>query len=338
MDKRKWCQPLLLTSLGLIITAALIYGVVWLASLFSGPIALYILVLSIAGGFGGLCYSLIENKGLILCHLRFYKSEEPEKPGGETGPENKVKPAKGTEKPEDKKPGLDLGCVADIWVGMGSAFAIFFVLSGLITLTKDVKAIEPATIFVLAGMGVVAGAGGKGIFPLLIDKMKDMITKKIAEEAKKTATEAQDKAEQAEAKAAQDHQKSLSEISILVGNTSLNTDWDSAGIAYENALKANPDSVRALVGLAMVRKRQDKLLEAIEFCTQAINKDPEYALAYYNRACYKSRANKPLPEVLADLNQAIALDESWRQSAKSDKDFDPVRGQPEFQEIINKSQ
>ena len=75
MDSKKWWQTLVFTLLGLIITAGIIYGVVCLAgAAFSIPdpetgsksifntISTSILVLSLAGGLGGLCYSLIENR------------------------------------------------------------------------------------------------------------------------------------------------------------------------------------------------------------------------------------------------------------------------------------
>ncbi len=303
MDRKKWCQPLLFTLLGLIITAGLIYVVVWLAAAafpeadsksFFSTISKYVLVLSLAGGLGGLCYSLIENRGLILCHIQDYEDEKDKKPDKEGGkPEDKAKDGK-----KDKAPGLDLGCVADIWIGIGSAFAVFFVLSGLITMTKDIQSIEPTTIFVLAGMGIVAGAGGKAIFPLLIDKMRDMITKKIAEEANKKATEAQE------------------EVKKL----------------------ATRALVRSMVSYSAVKKIENELPQAIEACTQAIKVDPDYADAYYHRACYRSLDKQPLKDILDDLKQAIAKDETCREDAKTDKDFESIRDKAEFLEIVNKSQ
>jgi tetratricopeptide (TPR) repeat protein len=307
MDRKNWWQPLVFTLLGLVITAGIIYGVVCLAgAAFSVPdpqtgskslfntISTSIMVLSLAGGLGGLCYSLIENRRFILCHIQCFENEKDKKPDKEgRKPEDKVK-----DENRDKSPGLDLGGITDIWIGIGSAFAVFFVLSGLITMTKDITSIEPSTIFVLAGMGVVAGAGGKAIFPLLIDKMKDMITKKIAEEADKKATEAQE------------------EVKKL----------------------ATRASVRSMVSYSAMRKIDGDLPGAIEACTQAIEVDPDYADAYYHRACYRSLSNQPLKDILDDLKQAIAKDETCRQDAKEDKDFESIKDELEFKKIVDKSQ
>ena len=317
MNKREWRQSVLLTLLGLILTAGLITCLVWLASFFSRPISIYILVLSAGGGFGGLCYSLIENKGYLkLCSVHQYEEKED-------------KPAV-----KDKKTGLDLGCIADILIGIGSAFAIFLVLSGLVKLTNDIKTIELGTIFMLASLGIVAGAGGKYIFPMLVQKMEDMLkAQQKAEEADKKASNVKEEAET-------NHQESLKQLDnalVAVGNALPDTYLEQAESTFNHALKANPQSAEAKVGLAMVRKRQDKLTDAIRFCTEAITTDPNCAVAYYNRACYRSLSKQPIKEILDDLEKAIKLDKSLSEHAEKDKDFKSIKARKEFLEIISTS-
>jgi tetratricopeptide (TPR) repeat protein len=354
--KGGWGQSIWLTIIGYLILACLIALLLWITSLFSRPIYIYLLVISLTGGFGGLCFSLIEHNGLILTHLR------PIEEDLSTGTDNKSeKTTENADVNKDNKvtvdqvkqnkqieinPGLDLGSVGDTLIGIGSAFAVFFVLSGLVVIKNNLQQIELSSIFVLAGMGIVAGAAGKAIFPMLVIKMKDLIeTNKKAANAEKSAVTAQQSAATAQQnveiagkKADDAHAESLKlldEAFCSTGAAFINTDKDAAEVVYNKALGINPRSFRAKIGLAMVRKRQNKLQEAIDLCTEAININPDYPFAYFNRACYKSLLEKPvINDFIDDLKIAIELDVTFRERAASDPDFNAVKDIKEFKEII----
>src|SRR3972149_1089939 len=105
-----WLNSILITLLFLVIIGVLIFYLNKYISILSPSMKFFVMILSVGGGFGGLCYSLVENKGrLKLCNL--YQVEENEK-------DNETKK-------KEKKPSLELGCIGDILIGIGGALAIF---------------------------------------------------------------------------------------------------------------------------------------------------------------------------------------------------------------------
>jgi tetratricopeptide (TPR) repeat protein len=62
--------------------------------------------------------------------------------------------------------------------------------------------------------------------------------------------------------------------------------------------------------------------------------DPNYANAYYNKACYFALQNQ-VELALENLQRAIELEpERCREMAKTDTDFDGIRGDVRFQELL----
>jgi len=60
---------------------------------------------------------------------------------------------------------------------------------------------------------------------------------------------------------------------------------------------------------------------------------PQYATPMYNLACCESLAGRTT-DALEHLRQAINLSEQSRSYAKDDSDFDPIRDEPAFKELI----
>jgi tetratricopeptide (TPR) repeat protein len=60
---------------------------------------------------------------------------------------------------------------------------------------------------------------------------------------------------------------------------------------------------------------------------------PEYADLFYNVACCESLAGRTA-EAVDHLRRAIDMSERFREYAKDDSDFDPIRDEPAFKELI----
>ena len=73
--------------------------------------------------------------------------------------------------------------------------------------------------------------------------------------------------------------------------------------------------------------------KAIDYYDQALKIDPEDESVWYNKACAHSLMNKK-SEALADLKRAVELNPSYRESAKSDKDFEKLWEDQDFKDII----
>ena len=66
-----------------------------------------------------------------------------------------------------------------------------------------------------------------------------------------------------------------------------------------------------------------------------IEAHPEYAGPLYNLACCESLAGRTT-DAIEHLRQAIARSERMRSYAKDDSDFDPIRNEPAFQELVSR--
>jgi hypothetical protein len=83
------------------------------------------------------------------------------------------------------------------------------------------------------------------------------------------------------------------------------------------------------------------LYEAGEYAEAAdrgrvlVEAHPQYADLFYNVACCESLAGRTT-DAVDHLRRAINMSERFRPYAKDDSDFDPIRDEPEFKELIGR--
>jgi tetratricopeptide (TPR) repeat protein len=83
------------------------------------------------------------------------------------------------------------------------------------------------------------------------------------------------------------------------------------------------------------------LYQAGEFAEAAdrgrvlVEAQPQYADLFYNVACCESLAGRTT-DALDHLRRAISMSERFRALAKDDSDFDPIRDEPAFKELIGR--
>jgi tetratricopeptide (TPR) repeat protein len=81
------------------------------------------------------------------------------------------------------------------------------------------------------------------------------------------------------------------------------------------------------------------LYEAGEYAEAAdrgralVEAHPQYGALYYNLACCESLAGRSA-DAIEHLRQAIELSGEAREFARSDSDFDPIRAEPAFEELV----
>jgi tetratricopeptide (TPR) repeat protein len=61
--------------------------------------------------------------------------------------------------------------------------------------------------------------------------------------------------------------------------------------------------------------------------------DPNFATSYYNVSCVYA-IKKEKDKALEYLKKAISLDQKYREKAKNDNDFNYLRNEKEFVEIV----
>jgi hypothetical protein len=67
---------------------------------------------------------------------------------------------------------------------------------------------------------------------------------------------------------------------------------------------------------------------------EAVQRFPDAAGLYYNLACFDSMAGAEPDAVAASLSRSIELYPGFRDYAREDTDFDPVRNQPAVKELL----
>lgn len=110
---------------------------------------------------------------------------------------------------------------------------------------------------------------------------------------------------------------------------------------YEEAIKPlreaaelEPDNVHAYLALGWCYKRIGNLDMAIEALEDALAVDPRQAIIHYNLACYWSLSgNTNL--ALAYLASALEIDPTYLDLVGRERDFDPIRDHPSFQELTS---
>jgi tetratricopeptide (TPR) repeat protein len=69
--------------------------------------------------------------------------------------------------------------------------------------------------------------------------------------------------------------------------------------------------------------------EALELFAEGLHEHPGNASLLYNLACAEARAGHT-EDAITHLREAIAADDRWAERARTDPDFDAIRGEPGF--------
>ncbi len=77
-----------------------------------------------------------------------------------------------------------------------------------------------------------------------------------------------------------------------------------------------------------------KYAEAVDLGRKLIEEHPEYPELFYNLACCESLAGRTT-DAIEHLRQAIDSSERSRAYAKGDPDFDPIRDDPAFKQLMD---
>ena len=297
----KW-SPDALNALGTLLLNAILYaGCVFLVlNLFTlipdphGELGMYLKILVATGTFGGVLRALFAREGsLELATLDM-----------------------------SKNPRLKVGTLGDILIGIGGSVAVFFVFANSIRLDASV-----GSMLMVISLGIIAGFAGRNVLILLQDKMQRQLlaVEKKAEDAGKAALEL------STAKSCYAIAQSLL---LAYDTTSVPADrrrpvLDQAIDQLHEALKADPKYTKAMTLLGYAKKRlalldttephvRRKLIkESVEHCQEALEKDPDLAVAYFNLACYQTLLWEDPPKaIIESLERAVGLKPSYLSDLK----------------------
>jgi len=109
--------------------------------------------------------------------------------------------------------------------------------------------------------------------------------------------------------------------------------YDKAEELFQKVTKENPSSAKAHNNLGFVYLKQEKYELAEKEFKEALKIDPASVLPYYNMACLYSRKGMEV-EALIYLKRALKRDARVKLWAMTDEDFDGLRSDVVFQELV----
>ncbi|XWK91276.1 MAG: tetratricopeptide repeat protein [Phormidium sp.] len=110
---------------------------------------------------------------------------------------------------------------------------------------------------------------------------------------------------------------------------------EEAIASYDKALELQPDKYQAWHNQGQILRRLGRFQEAIgNYDDVAIELKPDYAIAWYNKACCDAlQGNTEL--ALLNLEQTFQLNAvEYLSKAKTDPDFDNLRANQQFQSLL----
>jgi Flp pilus assembly protein TadD len=102
---------------------------------------------------------------------------------------------------------------------------------------------------------------------------------------------------------------------------------------YRRAVKIQPDHPLALAHFATVKYQAGDLAGALECFELMLQLTPNDSRVIYNTACVYARQGQ-VDSALQRLRRAIDLKSTWRETARSDSDFDALRSDPVFIALV----
>ena len=109
--------------------------------------------------------------------------------------------------------------------------------------------------------------------------------------------------------------------------------YDKAEELFQKVTKENPSSAKAHNNLGFVYLKQEKYELAEKEFKEALRIDPASVLPYYNMACLYSRKGMEV-EALIFLKRALKRDARVKLWAMTDEDFNRLRSDVVFQDLI----
>lgn len=109
--------------------------------------------------------------------------------------------------------------------------------------------------------------------------------------------------------------------------------FDIAEAQFNNLILINPDNPDLYVHLAYILRRMRGLDAAIIAIKNALRLNPGMPIANYNLACYYSMKND-IENSLKYLKKAVELDTAYALAARDDEDFELIRSDSRFKELI----
>ena len=111
--------------------------------------------------------------------------------------------------------------------------------------------------------------------------------------------------------------------------------YNDAIVCYDSILKIEPTNVLGLINTGLCYHYLRDYEKAISYYDKILDTYPFHANTLYHKSCSKALQGK-FNESLGMLEKAIKLDLTFRVKARGDLDFDKIRNEEKFMELVGK--
>ena len=109
--------------------------------------------------------------------------------------------------------------------------------------------------------------------------------------------------------------------------------YEDALLPLQRAADLLTDDIHVYLALGWCYKRTGQLAKAIDALERAVNIDTSEAILHYNLSCYWSLARNRT-QALRHLARALDLDPNFRDHITDEPDFNALRQDPDFQQLL----
>jgi tetratricopeptide (TPR) repeat protein len=103
--------------------------------------------------------------------------------------------------------------------------------------------------------------------------------------------------------------------------------------SYDKALELKSDFPEAWINRGYALNKLGCHEEAIASCEEALEYKPDHPQAWFNIACSQIHLGE-IDQAIASLQKAIEINPKFREQAKTDSDFDAIRNDDRFQQLL----
>lgn len=229
-----------------------------------------------------------------------------------------------------------LGAFGDCLVGAAAGIVIL-----LVTMSSDNQTSSPNYLRVFP-MGLLAGIAGSALLLKLVDNQFGSLNSKLDAVQSQIAAAPQVSDLLKEALERYDFKPGPGQEAPVNTLEKLGYLKQSEGL-LSRAISLNPSNSVPYLYLAKVFRRdadldpnekREFMQRAIDQLSTAIQINPDYDRAYYNRACYRVISGGDGSAAVADLKKAIELAPENKVAALTDTDLYSITNQPSFQSLF----
>lgn len=128
----------------------------------------------------------------------------------------------------------------------------------------------------------------------------------------------------------------LSTLRLLAECHRESRNWDCALTLYERVRALDPRDVSLYVGMGWCHKRKGDLPKAIDSLRAAFRAGLREPILHYNLSCYYALLGERRKS-FQTLEKAISEDPRFRELAREERDFDPIRSDTDFRRLLEKN-